>query len=153
MAPLEPVEAKRKFFTAEEANKTLPLVRAIVGDVVRQFQVVEELRQRIRSVMAGRRKAVDEAYSDELAQSQAEMEAEEARLVEYVEELTRLGVELKGSDGLCDFPCLVDGREVYLCWRYGEPTISHWHELDTGFAGRQPLSTLHASGPSKHQGS
>lgn len=50
-----------------------------------------------------------------------------------------LGVELKGFDGLCDFPSQRDGREVYLCWRLGEPEVHYWHELHTGFAGRQPL--------------
>ena len=42
--------------------------------------------------------------------------------------------------GLIDFPSLHDGREVYLCWRLGEPQVAYWHELDAGFAGRQKLS-------------
>jgi hypothetical protein len=47
---------------------------------------------------------------------------------------------LKGTDGLCDFYSVMDGREVFLCWRLGEPEVSYWHELDAGFAGRQPLA-------------
>ena len=61
----------------------------------------------------------------------------------YIEELKRLGVEFKGPDGLCDFYSIMDGREVFLCWRLGEPEVSYWHDLDAGFAGRQPL-TEHA---------
>jgi hypothetical protein len=150
MAPPKPVEARRRYFSVEEANKTLPLVRAIVGDIVQQFRTVNELNQRLSAVTNGRRHTARDPYSEELAQSQAEMEAEEAKLVAYREELTRLGVELKGPDGLCDFPSLMDGREVYLCWRLGEPEVLYWHEIHDGFPGRQPLATAHA-GPGASQ--
>ena len=54
--------------------------------------------------------------------------------------LNEWGIELKGLDeGLIDFPSERDGRTVYLCWKLGEDRIEWWHELDTGFAGRQPL--------------
>jgi hypothetical protein len=57
-----------------------------------------------------------------------------------VGELRELGVEMKGMDiGLVDFPGEIDGRPVCLCWRLGEPAVAHWHELDAGYAGRQPL--------------
>ncbi len=60
---------------------------------------------------------------------------------EYEQELRKLGVELKDYfTGLIDFPCWMDGREVYLCWQLGEPEVAHWHELDAGFAGRQKLA-------------
>jgi hypothetical protein len=149
MAPPRSVEANRKYFTVEEANKTLPLVKAIVGDIVRQFQAVNELSQRLSAVTQGRSKASSDLYSEELAQSQAEMEAEEAKLRAYHEELTRLGVELKGQDGLCDFPSLMEEREVYLCWRLGEPEVMYWHEIQDGFPGRQPLPTLAGSRTAK----
>ncbi len=136
--------ATKKYFSVEEANRTLPLVRQIVGDVVRQFQVVSELSTRLAAVSRRepRRKGQADPYSEELAHSKAELEIEEEKLRSYQEELERLGVELKGSDGLCDFPCLKDGREVYLCWKLGEPEVGHWHELNAGFAGRQPIATL-----------
>ena len=104
-------------------------------------------------------------YAEELAQSQAELDAEEQKLTSYIEELKRLGVEFKGPDGLCDFYSIMNGREVFLCWRLGEPEVSHWHDLDAGFAGRQAaapesasckrsLSTLHrwlATGSSRER--
>ena len=77
-------------------------------------------------------------YAEELAQVQAELDTEEQKLVAYFEELRRLGVEFKGPE-LCDFYSMMNGREVFLCWRLGEPEVSHWHDLDSGFAGRQPL--------------
>src|SRR4051812_27845252 len=142
-------EPRKKYFTAEEANKALPLVKAIVGDIVRQFRAVSELKQRLSAVLTEHRRPSSDPYSEELAQSQAELEAEESKLEAYIDELTRLGVELKGPDGLCDFYNIMDGREVYLCWRLGEPEVMHWHELTAGFAGRKPL-TAHA-GPRSSQ--
>ena len=61
-------------------------------------------------------------------------------MLEYVDELRQLGIETKSvTEGLVDFPAIMDGRMVYLCWRLGELRVSHWHELDAGFRGRQPL--------------
>ena len=87
----------------------------------------------------------NDLYSEELAQSQAEFETEEGKLRSYIEELRRLGVEFKGPDGLCDFYSIMDGREVFLCWRLGEPEVQYWHDLDGGFAGRQPLPARSAT--------
>ena len=155
MAPPNPVEAKRKYFSVEEANKTLPLVKAIVTDIVHQFRVVNELKQRLTAVKSDRRRtSTSDPYSEELAQSETELEAEEEKLAAYIDELTKLGVELKGPDGLCDFYSMMDGREVYLCWRLGEPQVMHWHELNAGVAGRQPLTPHVAArvsaGPRSH---
>ena len=139
MAPPKSVEVRKKYFTVEEANKALPLVKAIVGDVVRQYHSVQDLKQRLAAVTTEHRRPSSDPYSEELAQSQAELDAEEAKLESYIDELKHLGVELKGPDGLCDFYSIMDGREVYLCWRLGEPEVMHWHELNAGVAGRQPL--------------
>jgi hypothetical protein len=140
MAPAKATAGKkRKYFTVEEANKALPLVRMIVGDIVRQDRVVDDLQQRLSMLTKERRRPSNDLYAEELAQSQAELDAEETKLRSYIDELKGLGVELKGSDGLCDFYSLRDGREVFLCWRLGEPEVMFWHDLDAGFAGRQPL--------------
>jgi hypothetical protein len=151
MAPPKQAEAKRRYFSVEEANKTLPLVKVIVSDIVHQFRVVDDLKQRLSAVLNERRRPASDPYSEELAQTQTVLENEEEKLATYIDELTRLGVELKGPDGLCDFYSIMDGREVYLCWRLGEPQVQHWHELDAGFAGRKPLNPQHTTsrvGPS-----
>lgn len=58
-----------------------------------------------------------------------------------LKKLQSYGCELKGLEqGLVDFPAIRDGRSVYLCWQYNEPEIVFWHDIDAGFAGRQPLS-------------
>jgi hypothetical protein len=130
----------RRLFSVEEANRMLPLVRPIVSDIVRQFQIVTELKSRMDAVRPKvTRKRENDPYREELAQTEAELDREQARLTDYVDELTKLGVELRGVDGLCDFPSLREGREVFLCWRLGEPEVMFWHDVDAGFAGRQPI--------------
>ena len=145
MALAKPPVATKKYFSVEQANKTLPLVEKIVGDIVRQFRVVNDLDGRLSGVLEhdGKRRG-DDPYTEELAQTRAELEAEAETLHIYRQELDHLGVELKGPDGLCDFPALKDGREVCLCWRLGESSVLHWHEVQAGFTGRQPIGTLHA---------
>jgi len=140
MAPAKPIAGtRRRYFTVEEANKALPLIRMIMTDIVEQYRVVEDLQWRLSMVVKGR-KGSGTANSEELEQSQAELEAEDRKLAAYIDELKRLGVEFKGPDGLCDFYSLRDGREVFLCWRLGESAVSHWHELDSDYSGRQPLN-------------
>jgi len=146
MTTPEPVETERRYFTVEEANKTLPLLRAIVADIVRQWKVVSELEQRLVPLLEHRSRSTvpddreDDPYLEELTCRRAELEQEQETFRRYLRELEALGVELKGAhNGLCDFPSLRDGREVYLCWKLGEPRVAHWHELHGGYAGRQPL--------------
>jgi hypothetical protein len=136
-----PVETSRKYYTVEEANKALSLVRPIVTDIVSQWKLVSDLKARLSAVTRRDvKKKAGDPYSEELAHSQAELESEEERLYAYCMELEALGLELKGpADGLCDFYSLKDGREIYLCWRLGEAAVTHWHELDAGFSGRQPI--------------
>lgn len=141
-------EAGRRFFTVEEANRALPLVRAIVADIVRQWKVVSDLEQRLSPVLDRRKSTRAEAdpYDAELASRRAELAAEQATFRAYLHELEKLGVELKGAhNGLCDFPSLLDGREVYLCWKLGEDEVTHWHELHSGFSGRQPIDAREPS--------
>ncbi|HLV01558.1 MAG TPA: DUF2203 domain-containing protein, partial [Acidobacteriota bacterium] len=58
----------------------------------------------------------------------------------YLAKIQDAGCLVKSVDeGLIDFPHIRDGREVYLCWRYGEDDIEYWHEVDAGFAGRTPI--------------
>jgi hypothetical protein len=57
------------------------------------------------------------------------------------EALERLDIVVRDLDrGLVDFPAVIDGREVYLCWLLDEPSVTHWHAIESGFAGRRPLA-------------
>ena len=131
----------KKTFSVEQANACLPLVRLIVGDMVNLARDMIERRQRLDQLTAGRNSARGDLYSDELAQMEEELEKDTERLLGYAGELLELGVEPKAAaEGLVDFPHMIDGRLVYLCWKYNEPEVLYWHELDAGFAGRRPLT-------------
>lgn len=132
---------KRKLFTVEQANAALPLVRAIAADLARLSRDVIERRERLATLLAGRERGTRDLYGEELAHVEAELEKDSERLQEYVEELRELGVDPKnGPEGLVDFPSMLDGKPVYLCWKLGEPEVLFWHDLDAGFRGRQPLT-------------
>jgi hypothetical protein len=140
---------KKKYYTIEEANNALPLVRAIVTDIVAKYSEVSERKMRldqIRESRSTRARGSQDLYGEELAQVEEELEKEIVQLQEYIDELEKLGIELKDINrGLIDFRSLMDGREVYLCWLLGEDEIGHWHELDAGFSGRQSLLAGSAS--------
>src|SRR5205823_2458535 len=93
-------------------------------------------------------------YSEELEQVEEELEKDTERLQGFIKELRDLGVEPKGGpEGLIDFPSALDGRIVLLCWKLGEPEVLHWHELDAGFIGRQPLTAGSVAGDALSGGS
>lgn len=130
-----------KLFTVEQANAMLPLVRAITADLVALAKDLQERRYRLALLLHGRSRKANDPYAEELVQMEADLERDTLRLQEYIDELRELGVEPKGVvEGLVDFPAQLDGRLVYLCWKLGEPEVLYWHELDAGFAGRQPLT-------------
>jgi hypothetical protein len=131
---------QHRIFTPAEADATLPLVRAIVTDLVGLSRDLAERRQRLNLLLAGKGKKSRDPYHEELVQIQKDMDKDIPQLKEYVEELKALGVEPKsGAEGLVDFPAVMDGHRVYLCWKLGETRVLFWHDLDSGFAGRQPV--------------
>ena len=131
----------RKVFTVEQANAALPLVRAIATDLAHLSRDVIERRERLSFLLSGRERGPRDLYGEELAHVEAELEKDTERLQGYVEELRELGVDPKnGPEGLIDFPAVIEGRAVYLCWKLGEPEVLHWHDLEAGFRGRQPLT-------------
>ena len=130
-----------RVFTVDEANAMLPLVGAITRDLVELSREVVDRHQRVEHLKAGREVLSGDPYHDELAQIEEELAKDRRRLNEYVEELRHLGVEPKsGVEGIVDFPTLLNGEMVYLCWQSGEPEVMFWHTLEGGFAGRQPLA-------------
>jgi hypothetical protein len=136
---------KVKYFTVVQANAMLPLLRAILRDVTelaRDLNNRHELLQRAKDDHA----SLSTAHREELVEMEAECDRGRQRMHEYLSELDNLGIELKDPyTGLVDFRAMMDGREVYLCWRADEPEVAHWHELGAGFAGRQKLMEQAAS--------
>lgn len=144
-------KAIKKLFTIEEANQRLPLVRAIVQDIVDLFSDLQSRRDRLSDVLRRRgENCPGKLYSEELEQTEEDIRRDEERLAGFISELHELGIEFKDPVlGLVDFPAEMDGRVVYLCWKPGEPDVRFWHELQAGFSGRQSLfvESLLESGP------
>jgi hypothetical protein len=115
-----------------EANRTLPLVSRIVGDIVNTHTKAVRLTRELETTPA-----------KEQADHQRALDATMSLLEDYVDELTEVGCELKDYEqGIIDFTGRHRGRDVCLCWKLGESAVAHWHELDAGAAGRQPVSIL-----------
>ena len=130
----------RAKFSVEEANRTLPLVRRIVSDAVRDYWRWQEKVREYEEVAANRK--VDQP-SDEAERLEHEAQQLARDIDGYIAEIRKLGVEMKGIDsGLVDFPSEVNGRPVLLCWQLGEESVQYWHEEDAGFAGRQPVASI-----------
>jgi hypothetical protein len=131
---------KKKFFTAQQANAMLPLLRSILRDVTGLANELHDSQERIQEAKNSSEAVLSAAQRDELVHLEAEFERGRDRMHDYLEEIAELGIELKDPfTGLVDFRAMMDGREVYLCWRLDEPEVGHWHELNTGFSGRQKL--------------
>ena len=125
---------EQKLFELEEARSTLPLVSRIVSDIVEVTAQMKEIYLEIREV------AGEGSDRDRLDELQERLQEIADGRSEFFEELAALGIEMKDPNkGLVDFPALLDGRVVYLCWKLGEETIEHWHELATGFDNREPV--------------
>jgi len=131
-----------RLFTLDEASSVLPRVRSLAADLRDKAQELVTLRANLdafrQSKQTGDHAVDGEAQLVVRTLGNANRVAEEMRSL--ATELEEIGCELKDvHTGLLDFRSLREDRVVYLCWRLGEDEIRFWHELDTGFAGRQPL--------------
>ena len=124
-----------KLFTVEEANALLPTVRGVVGRIQRAYARVSSEQEQARLAAAGA------AHGGGGMEGGSAYVLSLSKLAEAAGRLEELGVQLKDYErGLIDFPAMRDGRVVLLCWQMGEgDELEWWHDLETGFAGRQPL--------------
>jgi hypothetical protein len=119
-----------QLFTVEQANRTLPLVRKIVEDVVQQHRRWREAILELDLVASSLR--ADDPGDRATALERA-VQALAREIDGYKRELEDLGIQLKDPRlGLVDFPSEMGGRTVLLCWRLGEPEVQYWHEIDSG---------------------
>ncbi len=128
-----------RLFTVDEANRVLPLISPIVRDLLLEHAAWREAIERFELAIATD-PGIDGIESEAAADARRIAEAHAARIDALLRELSGLGGLFKGFEGgLVDFLSLRDDRPVYLCWRHGESSIAHWHDLDGGFGGRQPI--------------
>ena len=122
-----------RIFTLAEAQGLLPRLRTLLSDISESWEHVRTLNPDVQ-------KARDKAQFDGYSKSGVEYVESVSHLMFLIHQVKDMGVILKDADkGLCDFPYLRQGRVVYLCWQLGEEQIQYWHDIETGFAGREPL--------------
>lgn len=130
-----------KTFTLEEAQSLLPVMESLLKRAMEGKQAADQveadLSELARRIYVSGGMTVDVA---KVAKQRAEMESHLQRVRESIAEIDSIGVQVKDIEsGLLDFPCRLDDQVVLLCWRLGETSIEHWHTMESGFKGRQPL--------------
>jgi hypothetical protein len=125
-----------QFFTLMEANEALVTIRPLMDEV-------QAIRQKIITTQPEAWSAIERSVGNGGSRALSKIVQDFERLDAFVHQILDTGALIKDvNTGLLDFPALRNGREVYLCWQYGEDDIAFWHEVDAGFAGRQPISTF-----------
>lgn len=126
-----------QLFTVAEANALLPELEPILRQLQAQKRELDQARGRLAGLTPRMR---GNGHGAEAALLESRITELAAELAAGIRQITGRGVEVKDLDqGLIDFPARRENRVVYLCWRLGEGRLAFWHELDAGFAGRQPL--------------
>jgi hypothetical protein len=128
-------------FTLEEAHTLLPVLESLLRSAINGKKLIEEvdgeLQDTAHRVFLNGGMLLNVVY---LARRKAEREKAVQRVKDAVAEIDATGVQVKDLDiGLLDFPCLVKGETILLCWKLGEKGITHWHGTEEGFAGRKPI--------------
>jgi hypothetical protein len=124
------------YFTLPEANETLNIIRPLIDEI-------QTIRQAILQNQPEAWPAIEKSAGNGGNRALSNMIKDFEKLDTLVHQIQDMGVLIKDINlGLLDFPALRDGQEVYLCWQYGEGEIAFWHEVEAGFAGRQPIETF-----------
>jgi hypothetical protein len=130
-----------RYFNRSEAQELLPVITRELEHGRRRKQTIDQLEQELAQAAARIMVLGGSIPShEELTKKRAEALRLTAQLKQAIERIQATGCVVKDLDeGLVDFPSLLDGQEVYLCWKLGEERIAYWHGLEEGFAGRKPL--------------
>jgi hypothetical protein len=138
-------------FTLSEAETLLPVLESLLRSAMQAKALIEEVDGEFESLRS--RIFINGGTSvdiEKVAHRKAEKEKAIQRAKDAVAEIDAAGVQVKDLDiGLLDFPCMVDGDVVLLCWKLGEKGITHYHGTNDGFAGRKPIDARIPRGPKK----
>lgn len=132
-----------RFYDLDEANATILELEAIVTVLGEQRAELIRLRDHALARSAGAGGPEEPLSDEELRLLRLRMQGLVDQMAAGVARIDKLGLTLRDIEsGLIDFPALVAGRQVWLCWRRGESAVEWWHELDSGFGGRRSLAEL-----------
>jgi hypothetical protein len=135
-----------RFYDIDDANQTLTELEAILRLLADQREELVRLRDQATEnapQTPDGEPAGDGLTEEERRLLRLRMQGLIDQMAAGVARIDRLGITLRDiPTGLVDFPALVAGRPVWLCWRRGEDAVGYWHELDSGFGGRRPLGEL-----------
>jgi len=135
-------------FTLDEAQSLLPVLESLLRTAIQAKKVMDEVDAELQA-LHHRIFLSGGMFLDivPLARRKAERARAEQRAKDAIAEIDSSGVQVKDLDmGLLDFPCDVEGQKILLCWKLGEKTITHWHGIEEGFAGRKPIDQRIARG-------
>lgn len=122
-----------KYYTPTEVNNLLEIVRPMIGEMMTISNKIQEHQPELWDLA---KKSAGNGGNPTLSKLLPDFD----RLHHLLHQIQDVDIEIKDpSIGLIDFVCLKDGREIYLCWKYGEEQIRFWHEIEAGFAGRQEI--------------
>ena len=128
-----------RYFTVEEAERLIPKLEMIVTNMIEHRKTALLIEEELSS-MQERIHDGENVMASELVNKRTELDFIVQIVQESLEEIENLGAQPKDLDlGLVDFPALLDGEEVLLCWKFGEKSIRFYHGLSDGYAGRKPL--------------
>jgi len=133
-----------RFYDIDEANATLVELGPILSTLVEQREQLVRLRDHVLANSAsGGAPEGGPAIADDLKYTRLRILGLIDQMTAGVARIDELGIALRDiPTGLVDFPALVNGRQIWLCWRRDEDAIHFWHDLDSGFGGRRPLIEL-----------
>lgn len=125
-----------RYFTLEQANEALNIIRPLMDEV-------QAIREKIMTSQPEAWTAIEKSVGNGGNRALSKMVQDFEKLDALVHRILETDVLIKDVNiGLLDFPALRNGHEVYLCWQHGEGDIAFWHEVDAGYAGRQPIDTF-----------
>jgi hypothetical protein len=128
-------------FTLEEAQSLLPVLESLLVTAMTGKKLMEEVDTEMQAI--NQRIFLNGGTHIDIvaiARRRAERAKAEQRVRDALAEIDSIGVQVKDLRiGLLDFPCEVEGGIVLLCWKQGEKSITHWHSVEEGFAGRKPI--------------
>lgn len=138
----------KKFFSLERATSSLVLVRPIVRELLEHHKDLVCLQKDIQHIES--KEEIDDDLQEIADANYEAMNLVLDRIAYNIDELHTVGCIFKDFQvGMVDFPTHFEGRDVYLCWQFGENEISNWHEMEGGYKGRNEINKhflMHSSG-------